>query len=74
MKKVVLPLLMLALVSSCNIKKEEQGELPEVDVDIDAEAGNLPEYDVDWASIDVGTTTKTVTVPKVMIVTEEKKK
>ncbi len=61
----------LAIVSSCNIKKEEKGELPEVDVDVSADSGELPEYDVNWADIDVGTTTKTVKVPKPMIVMEE---
>jgi len=71
MKKVIAPLLMLALVSSCNIKKEEKGELPDVDVDVSADAGQLPEYDVNWADIDVGTTTKTVEIPKVIVVMEE---
>lgn len=71
MKKLLIPILALALVSSCNIKKEEKGELPEVDVDVTADEGELPEYDVNWADIDVGTTTKTVKVPKPMIVMEE---
>jgi len=71
MKKLIIPVLALALVSSCNIKKEEQGELPEVDVDVSAEAGELPEYEVNWAAIDVGTTTKMVEIPKVIVVMEE---
>ena len=71
MKKVVLPLLMLALVSSCNMKKEEKGELPNLDVDVSADAGELPEYEVNWADINVGTKTKTVEVPKIIIVMEE---
>jgi len=56
---------------ACNVKKEESGELPDVDVDIDAEAGELPEYEVNWADVDVGTKTKIVEVPKVVIVMEE---
>lgn len=60
-----------ALITSCNIKKEEKGELPEVDIDVMADAGELPEYEVNWADIDVGTTTKTVNVPKVVVVMEE---
>ncbi|MEP2057720.1 MAG: hypothetical protein ABJJ05_07935 [Maribacter litoralis] len=71
MKKLIIPIMALAIVSSCNIKKEEKGELPEVDVDVSADSGELPEYDVNWADIDVGTTTKTVKVPKPMIVMEE---
>lgn len=73
MKKVILPLMMLALVSSCNVKKEEKGELPDVDVDVTADAGELPEYEVNWADIDVGTTTKMVEIPKVIVVMEEEK-
>ena len=71
MKKVIVPLVMIALLSSCDITKEEKGELPDVDVDVSADAGELPEYDVDWADIDVGTTTKTVEIPKVIVVMEE---
>ena len=71
MKKVLLPILMLALISACNVKKEEKGELPDLDVDVSADAGELPEYDVNWADVNVGTTTKTVEIPKVIVVMEE---
>lgn len=73
MKKttIVSSLAILFILSSCNVKKEESGALPEVDVDVDAEAGKLPEYEVNWADIDVGTKTRTVEVPKVMVVMEE---
>ncbi len=60
-----------ALMVGCNIKKEEKGELPEIDVDVTADAGELPEYDVDWADVNIGTTTKTVSIPKVVVVMEE---
>lgn len=71
MKKVIISILAIGLITSCNVKKEEKGEMPELDVDVSAEAGELPEYDVEWADIDVGTTTKTVKIPKPMIVMEE---
>lgn len=71
MKIVIVPLLMIALLSNCNIKKEEKGEMPEMDVNVTADAGELPEYEVNWADIDVGTTTKTVEIPKVIVVMEE---
>lgn len=72
MKNTFIILLLSTLVfAGCNIKKEESGELPEVDVDVDAEAGELPEYEVNWADVDVGTNTRTVEVPKVMVVMEE---
>ncbi|WP_419213117.1 hypothetical protein ACNR9Q_02990 [Maribacter sp. X9] len=71
MKKFTIILLTSVLIISCNVKKEEKGEMPEMDVDISADAGELPEYEVNWADINVGTTTKTVNVPKVVIVMEE---
>lgn len=71
MKKLILILGVGALITSCNIKKEEKGEMPEVDVDVMADAGELPEYEVNWADVDVGTTTRTVNIPKVVVVMEE---
>lgn len=71
MKKLILLSFMSLSIMACNVKKEESGELPEVDVDIDTESGELPEYEVNWADVDVGTKTKMVEVPKVVIVMEE---
>ena len=62
---------LLLTVSACDVNKTQSGDLPDVDVDVSADAGELPEYEVNWADIDVGTTTETVSVPKVVIVTEE---
>ncbi|WP_124979747.1 hypothetical protein [Nonlabens xiamenensis] len=62
---------LVAMMTSCDVKKEESGELPELDVDVEAEAGNLPEYDVEWMDVDVSTTTKMVEVPKLVVVMEE---
>ena len=61
----------VALLVSCDIKKTESGELPEIDVDVTTEAGDLPEYDVDWMDVDVKTTTRMVEVPKLVVVMEE---
>jgi hypothetical protein len=71
MKKVLSIVCATFLISSCNIEKKKDGELPTVDIDVDAEAGELPNYDVEWADVNVGTTTKTVEIPKVVIVMEE---
>lgn len=72
MKKMITSLFIASLlIVSCDVKKTETAELPEVDVDIDAEAGNLPEYEVNWADVDLKTETKTVEVPKVVVVMEE---
>ena len=40
---LLIPTMMLALWG-CDIEKEQEGEMP--DVDVDAESGQLPEYDV----------------------------
>lgn len=71
MKKVILLSLSIAMLSACNVKKEEKGEMPELDVAVTADAGELPEYNVNWADVDVGTTTETLEIPKVVVVMEE---
>ncbi len=71
MKKLIMSIIATSLIVSCNVKKEEKGELPDMDIDITADAGELPEYEVNWADVNVGTTTKTVKIPKVVIVMEE---
>lgn len=72
MKKLIITCLTATfLLTSCNIKKEEKGALPEVDVDVSADSGNLPEYDINWADVDVSTTTRTVEIPNLVVVMEE---
>ncbi|MBL3655969.1 hypothetical protein [Fulvivirga sediminis] len=58
--------------TSCDVEKTEEGEAPELDVEVEAESGEMPEYEVDWAKVKVDTKTKTIKVPKVVIVQEEK--
>ena len=60
-----------ALFMSCDVEKTEEGEAPDLDVDVEADAGEAPEYDVDWANVNVGSRSKTVKVPKVVVVMEE---
>ncbi|EDP97510.1 hypothetical protein U8527_04135 [Kordia algicida OT-1] len=71
MKKLLLSMTALSLLfaTSCDVKQTKETELPDVDVSV--EEGQLPEFDVEWADIDVGTRTKTVEVPKVVVVMEE---
>ena len=71
MKKLYVLILTSALIMSCNVKKEEKGDMPELDIDVTADSGELPEYEVNWADVEVGTTTKMVKIPKVVIVMEE---
>lgn len=60
-----LPLTILAaalVFTGCSVERTRTGEAPEVDVDVDP--GSWPRYNVKWADVDVGTATRTVTVPK----------
>lgn len=70
MKFTYLSLLFLFALafSACDVDQTREGELPEVDIDL--EEGQAPAYDVDWADIDVRTRTETVEVPKIKVVTE----
>lgn len=65
----LLSFLLSAFMFSCNVEKEQSGEMPEVDVEVTE--GEAPEYDVNWADVQVNTKTKTVKVPKVIVTMEE---
>lgn len=47
---------------SCTLEKTQSAKAPDVDVDVDP--GRWPKYNVKWADVDVGTSTRTITVPK----------
>lgn len=68
-KYLFIALLSFGLFFGCDVEQTDEGELPEMDVDV--EEGELPSYEVNWADIDVGTRTKTVKVPDVRVVMEE---
>ena len=73
MKKLLviacLPLILVA--AACDVEQTREGEMPDIDVDVSSESGQMPKYDVNWADVDIGTRTKTVTVPKLIVVQEE---
>jgi hypothetical protein len=69
--KLVIGVLTALALTGCDVDKTRSGDLPEVDVDVSAESGRLPNYDVDWANVDIGTTTETVMVPNVVVAMEE---
>ena len=54
-----------------DVDQTESGEMPDVDIAVDADGGELPEYDVDTGEVNVGTETETVLVPEVVMVEEE---
>lgn len=68
------PIAALALatisLAACDVQQTEEGELPDVDVAVDA--GNLPEYEVDAPELTVGTTETEVEVPEVDVTTDTK--
>jgi hypothetical protein len=61
----VMALVIAASGIACSVEQTEQGEAPDVDLDVDS--GRWPQYDVNWADVDVGTRENTVTVPVVRI-------
>ncbi len=61
--------LSLLFATSCDVKQTQETKLPDVDVSV--EEGQLPSFDVEWADVEIGTRTKTVEVPKVVVVMEE---
>lgn len=71
MKKLIMTVMAATVLYSCDIDQTKKTKLPEIDVDVETKAGSLPEFDVDWAEVNVGTTTKKVMVPKVVVVMEE---
>ncbi len=71
MKKVFMTLIAATILVSCDVDQTKKTKLPEVDVDVDTDAGQLPAFDVDWADVNVGTKTKMIKVPKVVVVMEE---
>ena len=71
MKKLAGALCLSLIMMSCNVEQKKEAELPEIDVDVDAEAGQLPSFEVDWADVNVGTRTEIVKIPKVVVVMEE---
>jgi hypothetical protein len=50
------------LLAGCSVEKTQSAKAPDVDVDVDP--GRWPTFNVKWADVDVGTKTKTITVPK----------
>ncbi len=53
------------LLTACEAKVTEEGELPSMDVDVSGDAGKLPEINVETADVEVGTDKVEVTVPDV---------
>ncbi len=70
MLKKIFPLSLMLLtfsLVSCQVEQEQQGQLPDVNV----EPGQLPEYDIEGPDVNVGLREKTVVVPKVVVVQEK---
>ncbi len=51
-----------ALFTSCEVEQTQDGKLPKVDVDVDAEGGQLPKFDVDAPDVDVSVKKKKVEI------------
>ncbi|MEM7701758.1 MAG: hypothetical protein AAF251_07455 [Pseudomonadota bacterium] len=55
-------------LAACDVQQTKEGEMPDVDVSVDA--GNLPEYEVDAPELKIGTTETEVEVPDVEVTTK----
>lgn len=71
MLTALMALLVIVGLTGCEIDQTQAGDMPDVDVDVEADPGQLPAYDIDGPDVNVGTTTKMVKVPKVVVVMEE---
>lgn len=71
MKNLLTIVCIALLMTSCDMSQKKETVLPSMDVDVDVDSGQLPTFDVDWADVNVGTKTETISVPKVVIVMEE---
>lgn len=60
---LLLALLVASVTGACRVRQTEEGEVPDVDVNV--EGGKVPEYDVDAADVDVKAEKREVTVPDV---------
>lgn len=69
MERLVILTACAIALTGCDVEQTEPGEMPDVDVSV--EPGDMPEYDVDWVNVDVGTTTRTTQVPRVVVTMEE---
>ncbi|MCC9642042.1 hypothetical protein LOC71_07125 [Rhodopirellula sp. JC740] len=56
----------------CDVEQTREGELPDVDVNVEGDPGQLPGYDVDAPEVDMKMEETQVEVPDVDITTEEK--
>lgn len=54
--------MLFAGATGCTVDRTQSAKAPDVDVNVDP--GRWPKYKVNWADVDVGTRTKTITVPK----------
>ncbi|NJL84823.1 MAG: hypothetical protein HC886_00710 [Leptolyngbyaceae cyanobacterium SM1_1_3] len=60
---------LVVFAAGCEVRQEEAGEAPDIDVQVDP--GKLPEYEVEGPEVEVGTEEQEVIVPNVEV-TQEK--
>lgn len=70
LKNYCIAIFLTMALFACEVKRTETGETP--DIEVKTEPGKLPKYEVNWTKVNIGTRTKTIKVPKVMVVMEER--
>lgn len=68
----VLTVVSALAIAACEVDVEDDGELPNVDVDVSADSGKLPEVEVRGPDVKFGKKDVEVEVPDVDVTTEKK--
>lgn len=53
------------ILGACDVDQTKEGNLPEIDVDVNASGGTLPEFEVEGPQVNVGMENRVVQVPTV---------
>jgi len=56
---------LLLVVPACDVDQTREGELPDMDVDVEGDPGQMPAYDVEGPEVDVEQEKTDVTVPDI---------
>lgn len=75
MKKFTIAAVLVAglTLTACEATVTEEGEMPELDVDVSGDAGNLPEIEVETADVEIGTEETTIEVPDIDVTMPDEK-
>lgn len=62
---------LLCFATGCDVDQTDEGQLPDMNVDVEGDPGQMPEYDVETPEVDVTTEEETIEVPDVDVTAPE---